>query len=302
MSKIKPTLVVLAAGMGSRYGGLKQLDTFTESGATIIDFSIYDALDAGFEQIVFIIRRPFEKEFKALFSKKLEGRAQVDYVFQEIDDVPEKYQNLERTKPWGTAHALLMAKDVLKDNFAVINADDFYGKEAFSLMADTLRKTDRESYHFTMIAYSLKNTVSEHGFVSRGECQVNDSGFLTDVIERVHIAKVDGQLLRKDEDGKLVPIDENTVVSMNFWGFTLKYFEFADELFDKFLEKNKENIKAEFYIPLVVSETLKSGKSTVEVLKSNAKWFGVTYKEDKAMVSKGIDRLLKKNIYPSKLW
>ena len=302
MSKIKPTLVVLAAGMGSRYGGLKQLDTFTESGATIIDFSIYDALDAGFEQIVFIIRRSFEKEFKALFSKKLEGRAQVDYVFQEIDDVPEKYQNPERTKPWGTAHALLMAKDVLKDNFAVINADDFYGKEAFIVMADTLRKTDRESYNFNMIAYSLKNTVSEHGFVSRGECQVNDSGFLTDVIERVHIEKVDGQLIRKDEDGKLVPIDENTVVSMNFWGFTLKYFEFGEELFEKFLEKNKENLKAEFYIPLVVSETLKLGKSTVEVLKSNAKWFGVTYKEDKAIVSKEIDSLLKKNVYPSKLW
>jgi hypothetical protein len=195
-----------------------------------------------------------------------------------------------------------MAKDVLKDNFAVINADDFYGKEAFRVMADTLRKTDRESYNFNMIAYSLKNTISEHGFVSRGECQVNDLGFLTDVIERVHIEKVDGQLIRKDEDGNLVPIDENTVVSMNFWGFTLKYFEFGAELFEKFLEENKENLKAEFYIPSVVSETLKLGKSTVEVLKSNAKWFGVTYKEDKEIVSNEIDSLLKKNIYPPKLW
>lgn len=302
MSEIKPTLVVLAAGMGSRYGGLKQLDTFTESGATIIDFSIYDALDAGFEKFVFIIRRSFEEEFKTLFSKKLEGRAQVDFVFQETEKVPEKYLNPKRTKPWGTAHALLMAKDVLTDNFAIINADDFYGKEAFRLMADTLRKTDRESYQFNMMAYLLKNTISEHGFVSRGECQVDDSGFLTDVTERVHIEKVNGQLIRKDEHGSLVPIDENTIVSMNFWGFTLKYFEFGVELFEEFLEENREDLKAEFYIPSVVQEILKSGKATVEVLKSNAKWFGVTYKEDKEMVSQEIDRLFRQKIYPSNLW
>ncbi|MDG2209819.1 MAG: sugar phosphate nucleotidyltransferase [Flavobacteriales bacterium] len=302
MSEIKPTLVVLAAGMGSRYGGLKQLDTFTESGATIIDFSIYDALDAGFEKFVFIIRRSFEEEFKTLFSKKLEGRAQVDFVFQETEKVPEKYLNPKRTKPWGTAHALLMAKDVLTDNFAIINADDFYGKEAFRVMADTLRKTDRESYQFNMMAYLLKNTISEHGFVSRGECQVDDSGFLTDVTERVHIEKVNGQLIRKDEHGSLVPIDENTIVSMNFWGFTLKYFEFGVELFEEFLEENREDLKAEFYIPSVVQEILKSGKATVEVLKSNAKWFGVTYKEDKEMVSQEIDRLFRQKIYPSNLW
>ena len=302
MSEIKPTLVVLAAGMGSRYGGLKQLDTFTESGATIIDFSIYDAVDAGFEKIVFVIRKSFEKEFKALFSKKLEGRAQVDFVFQEIDKIPEKYLNPKRTKPWGTAHALLMAKDVLTDNFAIINADDFYGKEAFKVMADTLRKTDRESYQFNMMAYLLKNTISEHGSVSRGECQVNDSGFLTDVTERVHIEKVNGQLIRKDEHGALVPIDENTIVSMNFWGFTLKYFEFGVDLFEEFLEENREDLKAEFYIPSVVHEILKSGKATVEVLQSNAKWFGVTYQEDKEMVSQEIDRLFQQNIYPSNLW
>ncbi len=302
MSEIKPTLVVLAAGMGSRYGGLKQLDTFTESGATIIDFSIYDALDAGFEKFVFIIRRSFEKEFKTLFSKKLEGRAQVDFVFQETEEIPAKYLNPKRTKPWGTAHALLMAKDVLTDNFAIINADDFYGKEAFRVMADTLRKTDRESYQFNMMAYLLKNTISEHGFVSRGECQVDDSGFLTDVTERVHIEKVNGQLIRKDEHGTLVPIDENTVVSMNFWGFTLKYFEFGVDLFEEFLEENSEDLKAEFYIPSVVQEILKSGKATVEVLKSNAKWFGVTYKEDKEVVSQEIDRLFHQKIYPSNLW
>jgi dTDP-glucose pyrophosphorylase len=302
MSEIKPTLVVLAAGMGSRYGGLKQLDTFTESGATIIDFSIYDALDAGFEKFVFIIRRSFEKEFKTLFSKKLEGRAQVDFVFQETEEIPAKYLNPKRTKPWGTAHALLMAKDVLTDNFAIINADDFYGKEAFRVMADTLRKTDRESYQFNMMAYLLKNTISEHGFVSRGECQVDDSGFLTDVTERVHIEKVNGQLIRKDEHGTLVPIDENTVVSMNFWGFTLKYFEFGVDLFEEFLEENSEDLKAEFYIPSVVQEILKSGKATVEVLKSNARWFGVTYKEDKEVVSQEIDRLFHQKIYPSNLW
>ncbi len=302
MNTNKPTLVILAAGMGSRYGGLKQLDTFTPEGATIIDFSIYDALEAGFGKFVFIIRKSFEQEFKEVYNKKLAGKAEVAYVFQEIDSVPKKYQNPDRTKPWGTGHAMMMAKDVVKENFAIINADDFYGKEAFEIMAKKLAETDKESYDFSTMAYLLKNTVSDHGFVSRGECEVNKDGFLTDVTERTHIEKINGHLIRKDENGVFVPIDEDAVVSMNFWGFTPKCFEFGGALFEEFLEENAHNLKAEFFIPLIVSEMIKSGRASVKVLKSNAKWFGVTYKEDKVIVEAEIACLIKRNLYPSKLF
>ena len=298
----KPTLVILAAGMGSRYGGLKQIDVFTPEGDTIIDFSIYDALRAGFGKFVFIIRKSFEKEFKEIFNKKLEGKAEVAYVYQELENVPDKYINPERTKPWGTGHALLMAKDVVKENFAIINADDFYGPEAFDVMAKSLLKKDKESYEFNTMAYLLKNTVSDHGFVSRGECAVNEKGFLTGVTERTHIEKIDGKLMRKEDDGTFVEIDENTVVSMNFWGFTPKCFEFGNQLFEQFLEETKTDLKAEFYLPSIVNEILKSGKASVEVLKSDAKWFGVTYKEDKELVEKAIGELKKQNVYPRNLW
>lgn len=302
MEKEKPTLVILAAGMGSRYGGLKQIDVFTPEGDTIIDFSIYDALRAGFGKFVFIIRKSFEKEFKEIFNKKLEGKAEVAYVYQELENVPDKYINPERTKPWGTGHALLMAKDVVKENFAIINADDFYGPEAFDVMAKSLMEKDKESYEFNTMAYLLKNTVSDHGFVSRGECDVNEKGFLTGVTERTHIEKIDGKLMRKEDDGTFVEIDENTVVSMNFWGFTPKCFEFGNQLFEQFLEETKTDLKAEFYLPSIVNEILKSGKASVEVLKSDAKWFGVTYKEDKEIVEKAIGELKKQNVYPRNLW
>lgn len=302
MNKNKPALVILAAGIGSRYGGLKQLDTFTPEGDTILDFSVYDAIAAGFGKIVFIIRKSIEKEFKELFNKKLDGKVQVDYVFQEVENVPAAYVNKERVKPWGTGHALLMAKDAVQENFAVINADDFYGKEAFEFMAKRLMQTDEASYDFSMMAYLLKNTISENGFVSRGECQVNESGYLTDVTERTHIETINGQLIRKDEMGKNVPIDENTVVSMNFFGFTPKYFEFGGKLFATFLEENKTNLKAEFYIPSVVNEIINSKIASVEVLKSEAKWFGVTYSEDKEVVQNAIMKLKDQNVYPSKLW
>ena len=302
MNKEKPTLVILAAGIGSRYGGLKQLDTFTSSGDTIMDFSIYDAIQAGFGNIVFIIRKNIEKEFKKTFNAKLKGKVAVDYVFQEIEYVPEKYQNRNRKKPWGTGHALLMAKDIVKENFAIINADDFYGKEAFQIMAKALLNIDKTSYDFSMMSYLLKNTISENGFVSRGECQVNKEGYLTDITERTHIEKKDGQLLRKNENESFIPIDKNTVVSMNFWGFTPKCFEFIDTLFDEFLEKNYNNLKAEFFIPLIVHEIIQSNTAYVKVLQSNAKWFGVTYKEDKVMVQQAINQLIKQKKYPSKLW
>ncbi|MFT4800422.1 MAG: UTP-glucose-1-phosphate uridylyltransferase [Flavobacteriaceae bacterium] len=298
----KPTLVILAAGMGSRYGGLKQIDSFSPEGDTIIDFSLYDALQAGFGKFVFIIRKSFEKEFKEIFNKKLEGKAEIAYVFQELENVPEKYINPERTKPWGTGHALLMTKDVVKENFAIINGDDFYGKEAFEVMAKSLSKKDMNSYDFNTMAYLLKNTVSDHGYVSRGECLVNDKNYLVDVTERTHIEKIDGKIIRKDDDGTYILIDGNTVVSMNFWGFTPRFFEFGGALFEKFLEMNKENLKAEFYIPNIVSEIVKSNRATVEVLKSDAQWFGVTYKDDKPIVQKAIEQLKNNSIYPKHLW
>jgi choline kinase len=298
----KPTLVILAAGMGSRYGGLKQIDSFSPEGDTIIDFSLYDALQAGFGKFVFIIRKSFEKEFKEIFNKKLEGKAEIAYVFQELENVPEKYINPERTKPWGTGHALLMTKTAVKENFAIINGDDFYGKEAFEVMAKSLSKKDMNSYDFNTMAYLLKNTVSDHGYVSRGECLVNDKNYLVDVTERTHIEKIDGKIIRKDDDGTYISIDGNTVVSMNFWGFTPRFFEFGQALFEKFLEMNKENLKAEFYIPNIISDILKSSTATVEVLKSDAKWFGVTYKDDKPIVQKAIEQLKNNSIYPKHLW
>ena len=302
MNTNKPTLVVLAAGIGSRYGGLKQLDTFTPEGDTIIDFSIYDALEAGFGKFVFIIRKSIEADFRAEIDKKLEGKAEVAYVFQEIDKVPEKYKNNKRVKPWGTGHAMLMAKDAVQENFAIINADDFYGRAAFDSMAKYLQSIDKNSFDFSMMAYLLKNTVSENGFVSRGECQVNEQGYLTNVVERTHIETIDGALVRKDEDGNLIPIDGDTVVSMNFWGFTPRCFEYTESLFDSFLEENEENLKAEYFIPLIVNGYLENGTGSVKVLTSEAKWFGVTYKEDKESVEKEIQKLKKQAIYPKHLW
>jgi len=298
----KPTLVILAAGMGSRYGGLKQMDTFTQEGDTIIDFSLYDAIQAGFGKVVFVIRKTFEKDFKAIFDKKLKDKVEVDYVFQEVDKVPEKYINTERVKPWGTGHALLMTKNVVKENFAIINADDFYSKQAFYVMADQLKNTDKNSCNFSMVAYSLKNTVSDNGYVSRGECTLDENGYLTDVTERVRIEKIDGILKSENNVGEMTPIDENTTVSMNFWGFTPKCFEFGEKLFLDFLEENKENLKAEFYLPLIVNKMLQNKKASVKVLESDSKWFGVTYSGDKEKAQNEIKRLKENGVYPKKLW
>lgn len=298
----KPTLVILAAGMGSRYGGLKQMDTFTPEGDTIIDFSLYDAIQAGFGKVVFIIRKSFEAEFKSIFNKKLAGKVEVAYVFQELDNVPKKFINSERKKPWGTGHALLMTKDVVKENFAIINADDFYSRQAFDVIAKQLKNVAKDSYDFSMVAYSLKNTVSNNGYVSRGECTVDENGFLTDVTERVRIETINGVLKSQNENGDMVPIDENTTVSMNFWGFTPKCFEFGDELFLEFLENNITNLKAEFYLPLVVNKMLEGKKATVKVLQSTSKWFGVTYSEDKEKAQKAINELKEQGVYPIKLW
>ncbi|NLP56762.1 sugar phosphate nucleotidyltransferase [Lutibacter sp. B1] len=298
----KPTLVVLAAGIGSRYGGLKQLDTFSEQGDTILDFSIYDAIRAGFGKVVFIIRKSIEDDFKAFFNKKLEGKIEIEYVFQELDDIPERFKDNDRQKPWGTGHALLMAKNVVKENFAVINADDFYGREAFEVIAEALTKIDKNSNNFNMMGYVLKNTVSSYGSVSRGECKVDEKGFLTGITERTHVEKFDGALKFKDDNGEMVPISEETIVSMNFFGFTPKYFEISESLFEQFLEENYKEPKAEFFIPLAVNHVIVNNIATMEVLKSDASWFGVTYKEDKEYVTSEIQKLKDKGIYPKNLW
>lgn len=298
----KPTLVILAAGVGSRYGGLKQLDTFSEQGDTILDFSIYDAIRAGFGKVVFIIRKNIEADFKAFFDKKLAGKIEVEYVFQELENIPKKYRDNNREKPWGTGHALLMAKDAVKENFAVINADDFYGAEAFMAEVESLKKMNPESTDFNMMGYVLKNTISEYGSVSRGECSVDKNDFLTGVTERTHIEKVNGELKFKDENGNIFPISEETIVSMNFFGFTPKYFELSESLFEDFLAKNYKEPKAEFFIPLVINHIIVNKLATMKVLKSDARWFGVTYKQDKEYVTSEIQKLKDSGVYPTNLW
>ncbi|WP_282136758.1 nucleotidyltransferase family protein [Seonamhaeicola maritimus] len=302
MELTKPTLVIMAAGMGNRYGSLKQLDTFNKEGDTLIDFSIYDALRAGFGKIVFVIRKSFEKDFKQRFDNKLFGKIKVTYVYQELNTVPTEFYNQERVKPWGTGHALLMAKDVVKENFAIINSDDFYGLESFKIMAEALQKNDLNSFDASLIAYPLKNTISEHGYVSRGQCKLDSKGFLRNIIERTHILKDGGVLNYKNEDGSLTHIDEDTLVSMNFWGFTPKLFEFAEALFLNFMKLHQHNLKAEFYIPFIVNEIINARLGKVDVLKTNSKWFGVTYKKDKEVVELEISKLKKKNVYPVNLW
>lgn len=299
----KPTLVILAAGMGSRYGGLKQLDTFSEQNDTILDFSIYDAIQAGFKKVVFIIRKDIEKEFKAFFNvAKFNHKIEVAYVYQETTSIPEKFRDNNRQKPWGTGHALLMAKDEVTENFAVINADDFYGREAFTVMAKALQKTDKNSNTYSMMGYVLKNTISEYGSVSRGECKVDANNNLTGITERTHIEKTNGVLKFKNSKEELQEISENTVVSMNFFGFTPTYFKLTEKLFEEFLEENYKEPKAEFFIPLAVNYVIVNNIGTMEVLQSNARWFGVTYKEDKEFVTNEIKKLKDNKTYPKFLW
>ena len=302
MKKKKLTLIILAAGIGSRYGGLKQLDSVTKNDETILDFSIYDAIKAGFNKIIFIVRKNIEKEFINIFNKKLSGLIKVEYVFQEIDYIPNKYKTRKRTKPWGTGHAILMAKHLIKENFAVINADDFYGYDAFELMAGSLKKIQPDSLNFNMIGYKLQNTISENGFVSRGECEENDNGDLTSIIERTHIEKKGRRIIRRESNGSDFEMDKNTIVSMNFFGFTPIFFKYCEKLFQVFLASNHLNPKSEFYIPTVVDYLIKNTNSKIKILMSPAKWYGVTYKEDKKNVQTAIENFKKNNIYPKKLW
>ncbi len=298
---MKPTLLVLAAGMGSRYGGLKQIDPIGPSNETIIDYSIHDAIEAGFGKIVFVIREGFEKEFKELFNAKLEGKIDVDYVNQEIEIVPVGSSFApDREKPWGTGHAILMAKECINEPFAVINADDYYGVEAFSTMADFLMNSNSEQ-EYAMVGYKLANTISENGSVSRGVCSTNEIEHLETVVERTHIEKLSDGIAYKEDD-KWIPLAGDTTVSMNFWGFKPQIFEHLEDQFRSFLAEEGQALKSEFFIPSVVAKIIDGGNTSVEVLKSDSQWFGVTYREDKEKAAKAILELVEKGVYPSKLW
>ena len=299
----KHTLVILAAGMGSRYGGLKQLDKMSEDGDTIIDFSLFDAIEAGFKKVVFIIRESFEEEFKKIYDERLKGKAEVAYVCQELHKIPAGFDvDADRVKPWGTGHATLMIKEVVDGNFIVINGDDFYSKEAFKTIINELDNLDVNSHDMCMVGYNLKNTISENGFVSRGECFVNENQELTNIIERTHIEKIDGKIQRKSDEGDFVSMSEDTIVSMNFWGFTPKYLGALEEDFKLFLAARSKELKSEFFIPTVVNKIIETGKGSVKVLTSSAKWMGVTYAEDRPTVVKAIEKLKSDKVYPKNLW
>lgn len=301
---MKPTLLVLAAGMGSRYGSLKQMDGIGPNNEAIIDYSIYDAIRAGFGKVVFVIRHSFEKEFREVFSKeRFGGKIEVEFVFQELDYLPEGFKLPEgREKPWGTNHALMMAADVINEPFAVINADDFYGAEAYKTLGDYLVSLADSKNKYCMVGYMLQNTLSDFGSVSRGICETNEKGNLTDIVERTYIVKEGDKVLYRDENGDMKPIDPKSKVSMNMFGFTSDYFKYSQEYFPKFLKENAANLKAEFFIPLMVNELISAGTAEMKVLSSDAKWFGVTYKEDKPAVVAKLNALIEKGVYPAKLW
>ena len=300
---MKPTLFVLAAGMGSRYGGLKQLDGLGPNGETIMDYSVFDAKRAGFGKVVFVIRKSFEEDFRTIVLKKYEGVIDTEVVFQDITDVPEGFTyNPERTKPWGTNHAVLMGKGVILEPFAVINADDFYGKDAFEVMAEFLLGVVGKKNEYCMVGYRVGNTLSESGSVSRGVCVVDEKGNLTNVVERTSIERKGDDIIYIDENGNEVAIGENTPVSMNMWGFTPDYFDYSLDDFKKFLTEYGQELKSEFFIPLVVNDLIVAGKATCKVLDSSAKWFGVTYAEDRPEVVAKIQALINSGVYPAKLY
>ena len=298
---MKPTLVILAAGMASRYGSMKQIDGFGPNGETIIDYSIYDAIQAGFGKVVFIIREEFADNFKAIFEPKLAGKIATDYVYQTYDLKPfGMSEEIERAKPWGTAHAVLAAKDAVKEPFCVINADDFYSRDSYEQMAKFLTSEVTDE-RYSLMGFQINKTLSDYGSVSRGVCQVNDAGLLTDIHERTQVYFKNSDVMY-EENGVEFPLATNTPVSMNFWGFTPKVFEDSVAMFVAFALANKENPKAEFFIPLVAEKLIKEGKASFKVLPTDSKWFGVTYKEDKPIVQASIDALVSAGVYPSNLW
>ena len=299
---MKPTLFILAAGMGSRYGGLKQMDGLGPNGEAILDYSVYDALRAGFGKIVFVIRKDFEEDFRRVVLSKYEGQVQCELCFQSVDKVPEgATYNPERTKPWGTNHAVLMGRDLIHEPFAVINADDFYGKESYQVLADFLRSVEGKKGQYCMVGYRVCNTLSENGSVSRGVCTTDAEGHLTDVVERTQIEDKNGTIVFT-VDGVDTPLDPHTPVSMNMWGFTPEYFDYSEEAFRIFLAERGQELKSEYYIPSLVNELITSGKATCKVLDTTSKWFGVTYAEDRPQVVMKINQLIKEGVYPAKLF
>jgi len=301
---MKPTLLILAAGLGSRYGGLKQLEQIGPSGETLMDYSIYDAKRAGFGKVVFVIRKSFEEDFKNHFVKRYSKIIEVEYVFQELDSLPEGYTvPSERTKPWGTGHAVLMAQSAITTPFAVINADDFYGKDSFLAVASFLKALDEENNNrYCLLAYKLKNTLSEHGSVSRGLCYLDKNDYLINIEEHTRIYSEGDSISSIDKDNHKFDLSEDAPVSMNLMGFTPSAFAFFKYYFKEFIENNKNNLTAEMYLPEVVSKIIKSGSAKVRVLPSNERWFGVTYKEDREFVVQNIKEMIDQGVYPSRLW
>lgn len=297
----KPTLLILAAGMASRYGSMKQIDGFGPNGETIIDYSIYDAIKAGFGKVVFIIKEEFVENFKAIFEPKLKGKIETDYVFQNFDlkqfGIEEE---IYREKPWGTAHAILSGRNVIKEPFCVINADDYYGYDAFKKMVDFLNNEATDS-NYSIVGYQIGKTLSDFGSVSRGVCKTSDAGFLEEITERTQVYKKDGGIVY-EENGSEYPLEYNTPVSMNFWGFTPAVFKLTEDLFRAFALENKDKPKAEFFIPLIGENLVKSGTASFKVIPTDSQWFGVTYKEDKPFVQACIDQLVKDGTYPANLW
>ena len=299
---MKPTLLVLAAGMGSRYGGIKQLAHLGPSGETIMDYSVYDALQAGFGKVVFIIRKSIEKDFCDIVLQKYQRIVPCEYVFQELDSLPVGFQPPEqRQKPWGTGHAILMAADVIREPFAVINADDFYGRDAFVQMGRFLQNTDNAGAHWAMVGYRLANTLSEFGVVSRGVCCVDENNILRNVTERTKIKRTEKGIVYQDDNAEIV-LDENLPVSMNFWGFTPTLFTCLKAGFEDFLKKNRENLTSEYYIPSEVSRQIDEKNADVQVIPTSSSWFGITYAEETASAITQIKMLVEKGVYPEKLW
>lgn len=301
---MKPTLFVLAAGMGSRYGGLKQLDGLGPNGETIMDYSIFDAIRGGFGKIVFVIRKDFEEDFRKKIISKYENHIPVEVVFQSIDKLPEGFTcPAERVKPWGTNHAVLMGKEVIREPFAVINADDFYGRDSFAVIGKFLSELPEGAKNtYCMAGFRVGNTLSESGTVARGICSTDENRHLTTVVERTEIMRINGVVSYKDENGEWVGIEDNTPVSMNMWGFTPDYFNYSEEYFIDFLKENIDKPKAEYYIPLMVNKLINDGTATVEVLDTTSRWFGVTYAADRQGVVDKLQALADSGEYPSKLF
>ncbi len=300
---MKPTLFVLAAGMGSRYGGLKQLDGLGPNGETIMDYSIFDAIRGGFGKLVFVIRKSFEADFREKIICKYEGHIPVELVFQELDMLPAGFTAPEdRVKPWGTNHAVLMGKDVISEPFAVINADDFYGRDSFEVLGKALTAMTGKSNDYCMVGYRVGNTLSESGSVARGVCATDAAGYLTTVVERTAIDRVGDEIQFKDENDATVVLAENTPVSMNMWGFTPDYFKYSEDFFINFLKEQMGNLKSEYFIPLMVNELVNNGTARVKVLDTTSKWFGVTYAADRQSVVDKIQELVNAGEYPAKLF